>query len=48
MRERTAIAGIGQSAYGRFLPESQLKLGATALNAALDDAGFREIGRAHV
>ena len=41
MRERTAIAGIGQSAYGRFLPESQLKLGATALKAALDDAGLR-------
>src|SRR5687768_4298730 len=41
MRERTAIAGIGQSAYGRFLPQSQLALGATALKAALDDAGLR-------
>jgi acetyl-CoA acetyltransferase len=41
MRDQAAIAGIGQSAYGRFLPESQLKLGATALKAALDDAGLR-------
>jgi acetyl-CoA acetyltransferase len=41
MRDRTAIAGIGQSAYGRFLPQSQLALGATALKAALDDAGLR-------
>ena len=40
MRERTAIAGIGQSAYGRFLPESQLRLGARALKSALDDAGL--------
>ncbi|HXM82166.1 MAG TPA: thiolase family protein [Burkholderiales bacterium] len=40
MRDRTAIAGIGQSEYGRFLPASQLKLGATALKAALDDAGL--------
>lgn len=40
MRDRTAIAGIGQSAYGRFLPQSQLALGATALKAALDDAGL--------
>ena len=40
MRDRTAIAGIGHSAYGRFLPESQLRLGARALKAALDDAGL--------
>lgn len=41
MRDKTAIAGVGQSAYGRFLPESKLKLGATALKAALEDAGLR-------
>jgi acetyl-CoA acetyltransferase len=35
-----AIAGIGQSAYGRFLPQSQLGLGAIALKAALEDAGL--------
>jgi acetyl-CoA acetyltransferase len=36
----TAIAGIGQSDYGRFLPQSQLGLGAIALKAALEDAGL--------
>jgi acetyl-CoA acetyltransferase len=41
MRDKAAIAGIGQSAYGRFRPESQLKLGAIALKAALDDAGLK-------
>lgn len=40
MRDKAAIAGIGQSAYGRFLPESQLKLGAIALKNALEDAGL--------
>ena len=40
MRDETAIAGIGQSEYGRFLPDSQLKLGAKALKAALADAGL--------
>ena len=28
IRDQTAIVGIGQSEYGRFLPDSQLKLGA--------------------
>jgi acetyl-CoA acetyltransferase len=41
MRDKTAIVGIGQSEYGRFLPDSQLKLGGKALKAALDDAGLR-------
>jgi acetyl-CoA acetyltransferase len=40
IRDQTAIVGIGQSEYGRFLPASQLKLGAQALRAALDDAGL--------
>ena len=40
LRDRTAIAGIGQSEYGRFLADSQLKLGAKALKAALGDAGL--------
>jgi acetyl-CoA acetyltransferase len=34
-----AIVGIGQSEFGRFLPTSQLGLGAKALRAALADAG---------
>ena len=33
-----AIVGIGQSEFGRFLPTSQLGLGAKALRAALADA----------
>jgi acetyl-CoA acetyltransferase len=41
MRDKTAIVGIGQSEYGRFLPDSQLRLGAKALKAALEDAGLR-------
>ena len=41
LRDHSAIVGIGQSAYGRFLPDSQLALGATALKAALDDAGLK-------
>jgi acetyl-CoA acetyltransferase len=35
-----AIVGVGASEFGRFLPHSQLKLGAIALKAALDDAGL--------
>lgn len=41
IRNQTAIAGIGQSRYGRNLPDSQLKLGAVALQAALEDAGLQ-------
>jgi len=40
IRDQTAIVGIGQSEFGRFLPDSQLKLGAKALKAALEDAGL--------
>src|ERR1700710_1600040 len=36
-----AIVGIGQSEFGRFLPPSQLGLGATALRAALADCGLQ-------
>ncbi len=39
-RNRAAIVGIGQSRYGRNLPESALALGATAFKAALADAGL--------
>jgi acetyl-CoA acetyltransferase len=38
--DKVAIVGIGQSEFGRFLPDSQLRLGATALKAALADAGL--------
>src|SRR2546425_4837199 len=40
IRDQTAIVGIGQSEYGRHVGASQLKLGATALKAALEDAGL--------
>jgi acetyl-CoA acetyltransferase len=40
IRDQTAIVGIGQSEFGRFLPDSQLRLGAKALKAALDDSGL--------
>jgi len=40
VRDKAAIVGIGRSQYGRFLPESQLKLGATAFKGALADSGL--------
>lgn len=40
MKIDAAIVGVGASEFGRFLPHSQLKLGAMALKAALDDAGL--------
>ena len=40
VRDKAAIVGIGRSQFGRFLPESQLKLGATAFKAALADASL--------
>lgn len=40
LRNQAAIIGIGQSEFGRFLPDSQLRLGAKAFKAALDDAGL--------
>jgi acetyl-CoA acetyltransferase len=40
IRDKAAIVGIGRSQFGRFLPESQLKLGATAMTGALADSGL--------
>jgi acetyl-CoA acetyltransferase len=40
IRDKTAIAGIGLSKFGRGLEESQLQLGLVAFKAALDDAGL--------
>ena len=39
MKDRTAIVGIGQTAFAKALPESELAMGCTAIKAALDDAG---------
>lgn len=41
MKIDAAIAGIGASEFGRFLPDSQLKLAAKAFKAALDDSGLK-------
>ena len=40
LSDRSAIAGIGMSEYGRVLPDSKLTLAARALELALDDAGL--------
>ena len=40
LRDRTAICGVGLSAYGRRLGRSAIDLGADALRAAVDDAGL--------
>ena len=40
MKDRTAIAGIGQTAFGKQLPESELELACQAVLRALDDAGI--------
>ncbi len=41
MKINAAIAGVGASEFGRFLPHSQLALAAKAFKAALDDAGLK-------
>lgn len=40
MRDRTAIVGIGQTAFGKGLVDSELSLACQAILAALDDAGI--------
>ncbi len=40
LRDRTAIAGIGQTRFGRGLPESELELGCLAVAEAIADAGL--------
>jgi acetyl-CoA acetyltransferase len=40
LRRAAAIAGVGTSEFGRFLPDSRTALGAKALKAALADAGL--------
>jgi acetyl-CoA acetyltransferase len=38
--DRTAIAGIGQTAFAKVLPMSETRMAVTAIAAALDDAGI--------
>jgi acetyl-CoA acetyltransferase len=40
LRDRTAIVGIGQTAFAKALPTSELEMACTAIVAALDDAGI--------
>src|SRR5205807_7977130 len=40
VRDKTAIVGIGQTAFSKSLPGSELGLACQAIKAALDDAGI--------
>ncbi|MBJ3778122.1 thiolase C-terminal domain-containing protein [Acuticoccus mangrovi] len=41
MKINAAICGVGASEFGRYLPDSQLRLGAKAFKAALEDSGLK-------
>jgi acetyl-CoA acetyltransferase len=40
LKDRTAIAGIGETNFGKLLPQSEQRLACEAILAALDDAGI--------
>jgi len=40
IKDQVAIVGIGQTAFGKGLPDSELSLACQAISAALDDAGM--------
>jgi acetyl-CoA acetyltransferase len=40
IKNRTAVAGIGQTAFGKGLPDTELSLACQAISMALDDAGI--------
>jgi acetyl-CoA acetyltransferase len=40
LKNQTAIVGIGQTAFGKGLPDSELSLACQAISMALDDAGI--------
>ncbi|MDZ7379751.1 MAG: lipid-transfer protein, partial [candidate division KSB1 bacterium] len=40
IKDRTAIVGIGQTRFGKGLPETELSLACQAISAALADAGI--------
>src|SRR4051812_43397401 len=39
LRDATAIAGIGQTAFAKSLPQSEKRLALEAISMAIDDAG---------
>jgi acetyl-CoA acetyltransferase len=41
LKDRTAIAGIGQTAFSKGAEDSELSLACQAIRAAIDDAGLR-------
>ena len=41
IKDRTAIVGIGQTAFAKGLEDSELSLACQAISAAIDDAGLR-------
>ncbi len=40
IKDKTAVAGIGQTAFGKGLPDTELSLACQAISIALDDAGI--------
>src|SRR3954453_20652472 len=40
LKDRTAIVGIGQTAFGKGLEDSELSLACQAVSMALDDCGI--------
>jgi acetyl-CoA acetyltransferase len=41
LQDATAITGIGQTAFGKGLPDSELSLACQAISMAIDDAGLK-------
>jgi acetyl-CoA acetyltransferase len=40
VKDRTAIAGVGQTEFAKSLPQSEKRLALDAIKLALDDAGI--------
>ena len=40
IKDKTAVVGIGQTAFGKGLDDTELSLACQAVSAALDDAGI--------
>jgi acetyl-CoA acetyltransferase len=41
IKDRAAVVGLGQTAFGKELPDSELSLACQAISAAIDDAGLQ-------
>src|SRR6478735_10323417 len=40
LQDATAVVGIGQTVFGKGLPDTELSLACQAISAAIDDAGL--------